>query len=221
MKQGRSDGSARREALLDAALACFEQHGLVRTGIEEIRKAAGASPSSVYHLFEGLPEIIAALLERTFVQRYREVTVKVVSTKTARSAVFALVEAHLAWVFAHPVEARFMYRALALDLDGSHRQELRAMKEELKTELVRHLRALGVLAEVGVPETMIDVVLLGATHQACRNFLATSGSSLDPKWMKKTLPELAWRSVRAVENSAPSARTNKRSMPHRAQPKRA
>src|ERR1700753_2743541 len=134
MKAPRPDGAARREALLDAALACFETRGLVRTGIEDMRRAAGASPSSVYHLFEGLPAIIAALLERTFVRRYREVTAKVVKARTAQAAVLTLVEAHLAWVFAHPVEARFMYRALALDLDDGYRQGLRATKDQLKAE---------------------------------------------------------------------------------------
>lgn len=216
MKAPRPDGAARREALLDAALACFEERGLVRTGIEDIRKAAGASPSSVYHLFEGLPELIAALLERTFVRRYREVTAKVVKTKTAEAAVLGLVEAHIAWVLGHEVEARFMYRALALDFDGAHRQELRATKEQLKAELVAHLRALGVLDDSAVPETMIDVVLLGTTHQACRSLLTTSGSSVDVKWMKKTLPELAWRTVRAIEKK-PAAAPRKRSTPRRAE----
>src|SRR5437016_3957364 len=123
MKVARPQGTARREALLDAALVCFEQQGLVRTGIEDIRKAAGASPSSVYHLFRGLPELIAALLERTFTRRYSLVSAKVLKAKTAKTAVFALVEAHLSWVFAHPAEARFMYRALALDLIDPHRED--------------------------------------------------------------------------------------------------
>jgi AcrR family transcriptional regulator len=197
MATARPTGAARREALLDAALACFEERGLVHTGIEDIRKAAGASPSSVYHLFRGLPELIAALLERTFVRRYAAVTVAVLRTRTAKRAAFAMVDAHLAWVFAHPVEARFMYRALALDLDGGHRESLRAKKEQLKAELLAHLAQLGVVDAAAGGEVTIDVVLLGTTHQACRTWLS-SPHAIDQRWMKKVLPTLAWRTARSV-----------------------
>jgi AcrR family transcriptional regulator len=189
-------GAARREALLDAALACFEERGLVHTGIEDVRKAAGASPSSVYHLFGGLPDLIAALLERTFVRRYREVSARVLETRTARAAVLALVEAHLAWVLGHPAEARFMYRALALDLDHGHRDELRALKDQLKADLSAHLVRLGVSEGAAAPDA-IDVILLGVTHQACRAWLSAPGR-LDPQWMKAMLPALAWETVRAM-----------------------
>jgi AcrR family transcriptional regulator len=190
MAVARSDGAARREALLDAALTCFQERGLVRTGIEDIRKAAGASPSSVYHLFEGLPQLIAALLERTFVRRYGAITAKVRKTKTARAAVFTLVKAHLAWVFAYPVEARFMYGALALDLDGGYREGL---------------RALGVVEESARAEGVIDVILLGTTHQACRAWLSAP-QAIDTKWMQRVLPELAWGTARAARRRWPARR---------------
>lgn len=200
MTASRQPGAARREALLDAALVCFEERGLVATGIEDIRKAAGANPSSVYHLFSGLPELIAALLERTFVRRYTEVTAKVLATKSQKTAVFTLVEAHLSWVFGHPAEARFMYQALALDLDGDFRAGLRATKEQLKADLCAHLAKLGVLAETAAP-MLLDVVLLGITHQACRTWL-TAPQLLDKRWMKKTLPTLAWETARALKRPA-------------------
>lgn len=205
MAVARSDGAARREALLDAALTCFQERGLVRTGIEDIRKAAGASPSSVYHLFEGLPQLIAALLERTFVRRYGAITAKVRKTKTARAAVFTLVKAHLAWVFAYPVEARFMYGALALDLDGSYREGLRVTKEQLKTDLVVHLTRLGVVKESTRAEGVIDVILLGTTHQACRAWLSAP-QAIDTKWMQRVLPELAWGTARAARRRWPARR---------------
>lgn len=190
----RQSGVARREALLDAALVCFEARGVLRTGIEDIRKAAGASPSSVYHLFADFPALVAALLERTFERLISEVTTRVLATRTARTAVRTLVEAHLTWVFEHEAEARFMYQALALELDGQHRAELRASKARLKAGLLARLTELGVLSGPLASEVMLDVVLLGPAHQACRAWLSAPGS-VDPKWMKATLPELAWRSA--------------------------
>ncbi|MFY0576248.1 TetR/AcrR family transcriptional regulator [Cystobacter fuscus] len=190
----RQNGVARREALLDAALRCFDERGLMRTGIEDIRKAAGASPSSVYHHFEDFPALVAALLERTFERLQGFISPRVLATRTARTAVRALVEGHLSWVFDNEVEARFMYQALALELDGGHRGALRVRKTELKAEMMAHLTGLGVFAETRSPELTLNVVILGPVHQACRLHLSSPGS-VDPKWMLSTLPELARRSV--------------------------
>ncbi|WP_437794320.1 TetR/AcrR family transcriptional regulator [Sorangium sp. So ce693] len=209
MAVARQNGVARREALLDAALRCFEQRGLLRTGIEDVRKEAGASPSSVYHLFEDFPALVAALLERTFERLVGYVTARVLDARTARSAVRALVEAHLTWVFDHEAEARFMYQALALELDGHHRAALRETKARLKAETVAHLSELGVLSGACSSEAMVDVVLLGPAHQACRAYLSGSGA-VDPTWMKETLPELACAAMGKVDPAQPAARTGRR-----------
>ncbi|KYF75376.1 hypothetical protein BE18_12600 [Sorangium cellulosum] len=190
MAVARQSGVARREALLDAALRCFEQRGLLRTGIEDVRKEAGASPSSVYHLFEDFPALVAALLERTFERLLGDVTARVRAARTARSAVRALVSAHLTWVLDHEAEARFMYQALALELDGHHRAALRETKARLKAEMTAHLAELGVLSGGRSSEVMVDVVLLGPAHQACRAYFSAPGA-VDPAWMKATLPDLA------------------------------
>lgn len=148
----------------------------------------------MYHLFADFPALVAALLERTFERLISASTPRVLATRTARTAVRAVVEAHLAWVFDHEAEARFMYQALALELDGTHRAAVRATKQRLKAELMAHLTELGVFTGARVPELTLDVVLLGPAHQACRIYLSNTGA-VDPKWMKTTLPELAWRSV--------------------------
>jgi AcrR family transcriptional regulator len=192
MAVSRQNGVARREALMDAALRCFEERGLMRTGIEDVRKEAGASPSSVYHHFADFPALVAALLQRTFERLQGFITSRVLATRTARTAVRTLVEAHLTWVFENEAEARFMYQAIALELDGGHRGALRAVKTQLRAEVVAHLSELGVFGES--PELELNVVLLGPVHQACRLYLSSPGS-VDPKWMRTTLPELAWRWV--------------------------
>ncbi|WP_437764555.1 TetR/AcrR family transcriptional regulator [Sorangium sp. So ce281] len=211
MAVARQNGVARREALLDAALRCFEQRGLLRTGIEDVRKAAGASPSSVYHLFEDFPALVAALLERTFERLVGHVTARVLAARTARSAVRALVEAHLTWVFDHEAEARFMYQALALELDGHHRAALLETKARLKSESMAHLSGLGVFSGARSCEVMVmvDVVLLGPAHQACRAYLSAPGA-VDPAWMKATLPELACAAMGKVDPAKRATRTGRR-----------
>lgn len=170
----------------------------MHTGIEDIRKAAGASPSSVYHLFEhGLPQVIAALLERTFERRYSFVTERVLKTKTAKTAVIALVEAHLDWVMGHQSEARFMYQALSLELDDGYRDGVRETKRSLKEALCAHLADLGVIPEGDAGQGALDVLLLGVTHQACRSHFIAPGS-VDLKWARRELPALTWTLARAL-----------------------
>src|SRR5688572_8469073 len=93
----RADGLRRREALLDAALRCFAQHGVLDTGIEASRKQAGASPSSVYHHFDGLTGLTTALLVRTFERAVAHMNARVLTTTTAEAAVRALVASYLDW----------------------------------------------------------------------------------------------------------------------------
>lgn len=191
----RSDGKKRRDEILDAALACFVEQGILDAGIDEIRRRAGASASSIYHLFDSRSGIVVALLERTFERLFAHLAARVTRTRTARRAVVVLVEAHLDWVFAHHDEARFMYQATAMELVPAAGQALQARKAELLAPVVAHVERF--IHEGALPRwspLLFDVVLLGASHEACRRLLA--GAPLDAAWMRSTLPRLAWRSVR-------------------------
>jgi AcrR family transcriptional regulator len=82
----RKDGKERRDEILDAALACFTREGILHTGIDQIRRRAGASASSVYHQFDDLGGIVLALLERTFERLFAQLAARVTKTRTARRA---------------------------------------------------------------------------------------------------------------------------------------
>lgn len=194
----RKDGKERRDAILDAALSCFVERGILGAGIEEIRCRAGASASSVYHLFDDRSGIVVALLERTFERLFAHLAARVTRTRTARRAVVALVEAHLDWVLDRRDEARFMYQATAMELSPSSSGALQARKAELLAPIVCHIERF--IDEGSLPRwspLVFDVVVLGPSHEACRRYLA--GAPLDPAWMKSALPRIAWRSVRPIE----------------------
>ncbi|MGN9913904.1 TetR/AcrR family transcriptional regulator [Phytohabitans sp. LJ34] len=201
MGTARKDGVRRREELLDAALRCFTDKGLLATGIEDIRKAAGASPSSVYHLFGGLPDLVAALLVRTFTRVCAQLTADVTTARTARDAVHALVRSHLNWVDAHPDEARFMYQAMALELASGHAERLAAAKRELQEPVSAHLATFVAAGELpGWEPGLLETVLLGPSHELSRRWLATGAGDL--VWARAALPGLAWRAVRELEDSS-------------------
>lgn len=191
----RRDGQDRRDALLDAALRCFAASGVYGTGIETIRKEAGASPSSVYHQFKDVRALTLALLVRTFERLFAALAAAVAPTKSAESLVKALVAGHLEWVFANPDEARFMYQALTLEMSPDAAETLLAKKAELLTPVVmRFAPHIDSGALPAWPPLLFDVVLLGAAHEACRRYLG--GAALDPAWMRDALPRIAWQAVR-------------------------
>jgi AcrR family transcriptional regulator len=189
----REDGRRRREAVLDAALRCFVERGVLATGIEDVRKAAGASPSSVYHLFGGLSGIVTALLTRTFERCTSHLTARVAAAATAEEAVHALVDGHLEWVAANEDDARFMYQAMATELAGETRAAVLAAKDELKRPLFATLARFA--ADLPPwPQLTTEFVLLGPAHEACRRYFA--GEDVDLGWLRTHLPDLAWRSLR-------------------------
>src|SRR5262245_24086106 len=169
----RRDGLKRKEELLDAALRCFVDRGVLGTGIEEIRRAAGASPSSVYHLFGGIQDLTLALLTRVFERLFAHLAERVTATKTAEEAVVALVDGHLEWILNHRDEGRFMYQATALEYEPGATDALQARKAELLMPVVQHLGRFIAAQELPQwPPLVFDVVLLGPSHEALRRFLA-------------------------------------------------
>ncbi len=56
---------ARRQQILDAAVACFSDAGLHHATLEDIRQRAGLSRGAVYHYFRSKDDIIAALRDRS------------------------------------------------------------------------------------------------------------------------------------------------------------
>ena len=191
----RQDGLRRRDELLDAALRCFERAGVLGVGIEDIRREAGASPSSVYNLFADIEEIMLALLVRIFEALFAHIAERVRRTKSARGAVCALVDAHIEWIAAHPVEGRFMYQAMTLEgrgLRAPARQRLIAAKAAALQPILAHFQPFIARGEVPAwPASLIDVVLLGAAHEALRRWLA-GAAELDPSGLRELLPALAW-----------------------------
>lgn len=194
----RLDGERRRDEILDAALHCFGQRGVLGVGIEDIRRRAGASPSSVYNLFADLDGIMLALLIRIFDELFATLAARVTRTRTARSAVRTLVDAHLQWIAAHPTEGRFMYQAMTMagaGLPARSRRQLVAAKAVALQPIVTHFGRFVSRGELPAwPASLLDVVLLGPAHEALRRWLA-GGDEFAPAKLRRLLPDLAWDSI--------------------------
>jgi AcrR family transcriptional regulator len=190
----RKDGRQRQDALLDAALSCFTRAGILGVGIEEIRREAGASPSSVYHLFSDRNDIILALLVRTFERLLTHLDRSTARVKSARGFVQTLVQAHVEWILSHRDEGRFMYQATAIELAPGAADRLLARKAELLAPIAQRMQPFVERGELPRWSPLVfDVVVLGPSHEALRRFLG--GAPLDPRFLKRELPRLAWKTI--------------------------
>jgi AcrR family transcriptional regulator len=99
----------RRQAILDAALACFSEVGYEQTTLADIRHRAGASTGSIYHHFGSKEQIAAALYLEGVQQSQNAGLTALLQTRTARTGVAAQVNAYIDWVVAHPAMARFLF----------------------------------------------------------------------------------------------------------------
>lgn len=63
-RKTKEDTQATREGILDAAEACFHEHGVARTTLEMIGARAGYTRGAVYWHFKNKSEVLAAIVER-------------------------------------------------------------------------------------------------------------------------------------------------------------
>jgi AcrR family transcriptional regulator len=61
------------EAILDAAVVEFEQHGFRRVALDDVARRAGVSRTTIYRRFSNKDELIAAVIERENVALFAEI----------------------------------------------------------------------------------------------------------------------------------------------------
>lgn len=110
-----TDPVDRRNQILDAALACFLEHGYAATSIADIRARSGASTGSIYHFFANKGALAASLVQRA-VAGWSAETSAIPSDAPAETAIKASVSGLVRWGLEHPAERRFIdeMRSLAL-----------------------------------------------------------------------------------------------------------
>lgn len=108
MKSEWSTTAARREGILAAALALFNQKGYEATTIDDVRQAASASTGSIYHHFRNKQAIAAALFVEGLAKYQRELLGIFQRNPHARDGVPAAVRHYVDWCMRNPALARFM-----------------------------------------------------------------------------------------------------------------
>lgn len=64
MRRTKEEAARTRDAIVEAALACFDRSGIAQATIDEIAAAAGVTKGAVYHHFSGKDALLREIRER-------------------------------------------------------------------------------------------------------------------------------------------------------------
>jgi AcrR family transcriptional regulator len=189
--------AGRREAILEAARACFDEHGYAATTIELIAARSGASNGSIYHHFGSKDGILAALYSSAL-GSYQEELLALLRDHAddAEGGIRGAVVHHLEWVEAHPHETRTLFEhRQTLDRTpraGDLREQNRAALDEVRAWAARHV-AEGAIRDLGPAAA---AVWFGPAQVVARDWMAGRLRG-KPTALAPALAEAAWRSFRA------------------------
>lgn len=118
---------SRRDDVLAAGAMEFVERGFGPVSVTDIAKRAGMTPAAVYYHFPTKEDVLLALVGRTG-DAITELCSAVVEAPDAEGAVTALVDRFLAWLEAHPADARLYYQAsqgATADVEALRREQRR------------------------------------------------------------------------------------------------
>jgi TetR/AcrR family acrAB operon transcriptional repressor len=64
MRRTKEDAARTRAVIVDAALGCFDRHGIANSTLDQIAAAAGVTKGAIYHHFKGKREILHEIREQ-------------------------------------------------------------------------------------------------------------------------------------------------------------
>ncbi|KQN95830.1 TetR family transcriptional regulator [Stenotrophomonas sp. Leaf70] len=177
-RKSKEDAQATREGILDAAVACFHEHGVVGTTLAMIAARAGYTRGAVYWHFKNKTEVLEAMIERDrmpFVQRLQRTYAP--QRQTPVQDLRAVIRVSLAELAGDPRQRSLMEILLRCE-QSSESQSIQSMQrqnsqEELDmvTRALERARDLGQLragvdAATATASRMLHISLTGALYNA-------------------------------------------------------
>jgi AcrR family transcriptional regulator len=195
----RASTEKRRKEILDAALACFREHGFGSTSMEQIRNKSGASVGSIYHHFHSKEELAQALYVEGLGEYQQALLTELARHRSAEGKVRAVVEHYLTWVSEHIDLTQYL--VLMRQADFVAQSDVRTSRATFfkgAAELFQPHFEAGELRPMAFP--VFVAVLTGPVQEYTRHWLGHPDPA-DMKRARKILSDAAWLSVRKESNS--------------------
>jgi AcrR family transcriptional regulator len=196
MRQTQNRSVVRQQKVLEAALACFSETGIEQTDMRTISARADTSLGSIYYQFGNRDGLVAAVYLEGLARYQQALMMKLAASRSARSALAALIEAHIDWSLSEPLWARFLLTVRRDPGVESQIDSINELNRHFAATVAEHLRphiASGTLSTM--PIDLFLAIVLGPCQEYIRGII--SGRPVTPPdEAKAILAESAWRSLR-------------------------
>lgn len=173
---------SRRQAILEAALACFASKGFTETTMEDIRKLSGASTGSIYHHFSN-KEMLARALYLEGRNSLNATLVAAFSAQPLHEGITALVYAYLGWFEQHADLGQYLLQAAESEYLSAYIKVLRQKTrttipaERLSDQFLQWLTPyINDGSVVRLPPSLYASFLIGPSKEFIRIWLRTRES---------------------------------------------
>jgi AcrR family transcriptional regulator len=193
---------SRRQAILDAALACFASKGFTETTMEDIRKLSGASTGSIYHHFEN-KELLARALYLEGRNSLNAVLFAAFTARTLREGIEGVVHAYLGWFELHADLGQYLLQASESEYLSAY---IKVLRQKIKTELPTENLSAQLLqwlapyisdgSAVSLPRSLYVPLIIGPSREFVRIWLRTR----QPEEMQEARAPLARATWLAIAN---------------------
>ena len=107
-KRGRPPTPERRDAILDAALACFVDRGFHGTAVPQVARQAGIAAGTIYHYFPGKEALVNAVYRKWKAEIARRVFTAFPGGAPVREQFEAMWRTMVEFALAHPKAFAFL-----------------------------------------------------------------------------------------------------------------
>ena len=187
------DNADRRESILAAALASFDEHGYAAVTVADILARSGASTGSLYHHFASKEQLFAELYAETVRQTQESAFAALKRHNNIEDSLKALVSSYLQWVHRNPMAARFLLTMRDAEFQAEARIE--ALNQDFAARISSwYAKADRQQWTLELHPDLVHSILLGPSEVFARRWL--QGKTTTP--LRRAAGELAEAAIRAL-----------------------
>jgi AcrR family transcriptional regulator len=195
MNAPRLTADARREQIIDVAIAEFGRSGYFSTSMNDIAEAAGVTKPVLYQHFDSKAELYRALLDEVGTRMLEQIAKATSGATDGRDRTERGFAAYFQWVADHQLEFSLLFGGSA-----RHETEFSAQIRRITDDAANAIADLIVVdIEPGHRATLAHA-LVGLAEGASRR-LVTTGEPFDPDEIARIVSQLAWAGLRAVDRT--------------------
>jgi len=196
-RKPRVETGQRRRQIIEAALACFTQNGVIETTMEEIQLKAGVSNGSLYHHFKSKDQLAAAVYLEGILDYQTGLLEQVTRQAQARDGILALVRFHLGWVNEYPEWSAYLFQSRSDDFSSEVHRSIAAANQRFFTELESYFQP---FVETGILKNMsscIRLSLLLGPCQQCAQLMMSKNCDINLAEALSQIGESIWLALKA------------------------